>query len=313
MGYKELITLMMRPDKEYLLNMGSGKLSKAFKISRQEVIDAKKEVRESLNRGETTSHGTRPNILILDIETAPIKAFVWRLWKQDVALSQIVSDWYMLTWSAKWLGEDSIMSQRLTGREAEAEDDSRILDTLWKLLDKADMIVAHNGNMFDIPKINSRFFMNGFPPPSPYKQIDTKVIASRQFGFSSNKLDALAGYIGIDHKMHTSFSLWSKCVSGDDEALEYMETYNVKDVEILEEVYIKLRPWIPNHPNVAVYSESIVPTCSVCGSTHLTFNDKYHYTNLGKYAVYTCECGAHNSQRTNLLSSEKRKSLLLKR
>lgn len=134
------------------------------------------------------------------------------------------------------------MSNVLTPEEVIKEDDSRIVKNLWKLLDEADIVIAHNGKRFDIPKINSRFILNGCPPPSFYKQIDTKEVASRNFGFSSNKLDALAGYFNIRHKDDTDFDLWVRCLKGDKKALQYMEKYNIGDIEILEKVYLKLRP-----------------------------------------------------------------------
>jgi hypothetical protein len=40
-------------------------------------------------------------------------------------------------------------------------------------MDEADIICAHNGDAFDIKKINSRLITNGFKPPSPFKTIDT--------------------------------------------------------------------------------------------------------------------------------------------
>ena len=42
-----------------------------------------------------------PNILILDVETAPLRGFIWQLWKQNVNIDQIISERFMLTWSAK--------------------------------------------------------------------------------------------------------------------------------------------------------------------------------------------------------------------
>ena len=112
----------------------------------------------------------------------------------------------MLSWSAKWL-DGKLQSAVLESKEVLKEDDGRIVKKLWKLLDEADIVIAHNGEKFDIPKINSRFIIHGLNPPKPYKQIDTKKVAAKQFGFSSNKLDALAGYFGFPLKKDTDFEL----------------------------------------------------------------------------------------------------------
>ena len=238
-----------------------------------------------------------PKILIMDLETAPIKAFVWRLWKQDVYIDQIISDWFLLTFSAKWLGSNEVISGRLTGKEALEESDYRIVKDLWNLIDEADIVIAHNGNSFDIPKMKARFAINGLPPTSFYQQIDTKVIAAKEFGFTSNKLDFLAQTFGISKKIHTEFELWARCMKGEDKALEEMETYNKHDVEILEEVYMKLRPYIKNHPNVTLYDDKVSHGCPTCGSEHLV-EEGFYYTSVGKFQVYRCEeCEALSRSR----------------
>lgn len=143
----------------------------------------------------------KPNILLLDIETAPIEAAVWGLWKQNVNIEQIKSEWFMLTWSAKWLFDDKIFSDKLTLEEVKTQDDKRISESMWKFIDYADVVIAHNGDGFDIPRLNTRFILNGIKPPSPYQAIDTLKVARKVFSFSSNKLDFIARQLGIEGKM----------------------------------------------------------------------------------------------------------------
>lgn len=251
-----------------------------------------------------------PKILILDIETSPLKAYVWKRWKENISLDQTISEWFMLCWSAKWLFSAETMSCSVTPEDVLKEDDSRILKPLWELLNTADIVITHNGDKFDLPKINSRFLLNNLPPTTPFHSIDTKKVACNQFGFSSNKLDALAGYFGIEHKLDTDFNLWKRCLEGDKEALNYMEIYNVKDVEILEEVYLKLRPWIKNHPNIGNFIDSDELVCSNCGSKHIEDTGEYYYTNTNKYNIYRCkECGAISRSRTPI--KNKKKKMLL--
>lgn len=234
-----------------------------------------------------------PRILLLDIETSPTQAFIWKFWKENVNIDQVISDWFMLSWAAKWLGDSKVMSSSVTSIEAISQDDSRLCAELWMLLDAADIVVAHNGNAFDIPKIQSRFLINGFNPPSAYRQIDTLVIAKQQFGFSSNKLDFIARLFNIEGKYKTGFELWSRCYAGDSEALIEMERYNAHDVEILEKVYLKLRPYVKGHPNLNMYNDSSEITCPICNSTHLTLEeDKFFYTQSSKFPLYRCmDCG----------------------
>lgn len=245
---------------------------------------------------------SKAKILILDIETAPIKALVWRVWKENIAMDAIKSDWFILTWAAKWLNEKKIFGERLISAEVKKENDKRIIKPLWLLFDEADIIIAHNGNNFDIPKINSRFFLNGLPPPSPYVTIDTLKIAQKQFAFTHNKLDYLARLFGLGQKIKTDFNLWVKCLEGEEKALAFMLKYNKKDILLLEEVYLKFRGWIKSHPNLNIF-QGTQNTCSNCGSLNIYQKGKYT-TNLSKFATYVCrDCGAFSRASKKMLTS----------
>src|ERR1035437_10416966 len=78
---------------------------------------------------------TGPKVLIFDIETAPIIAHVWGLWENNVGLNQIVSDWHVLSWSAKWLDDPSTKVMYDDQRGAKnIEDDKRLLQSLRNLV-----------------------------------------------------------------------------------------------------------------------------------------------------------------------------------
>lgn len=253
-----------------------------------------------------------PKVLVFDIETSPLKAFVFQksVWKTNVTDDQVISEWFMLCWSAKWLFDGEIMSDRLTGKEAIKEDDKRIVKSLWELLDEADIVIAHNGDSFDIPNMNTRFVVQNFFPPSPYQTVDTKSVAKKQFGFTHNSLDALCKQFGLGEKKQTDFELWKNCVDGDDEALQYMQEYNIDDVKLLEELYLKLRPWIKGHPNLGLYIDIDEPVCPNCGSRELQYIGKYHYTSVNKFPLVRCECGAFGRIRKSEMSPEVKKNLL---
>ena len=255
-----------------------------------------------------------PKILLVDIETAPILGNVWSLWQNDVALNQIEKDWHILSWSAKWLADSPDEVMYMDQRNAKkVEDDKKLLEGIWKLLDEADILITQNGKSFDCKKLNARFILNGMKPPSSYRHIDTKIIASRVFAFTSNKLEYMTDklctkYKKLKHSKFSGFSLWSECLKGNKEAWEEMEKYNKYDVLSLEELYHKLIPW-DNSINFNVYNEDLINVCS-CGSIKLK-NKGYHYTNTGKFEKFVCQdCGKEHKGKTNILSKEKKKSLL---
>ena len=284
---------------DYLVKNGKDKswdeLAERFSVTSGEAARA-------IWRKYRKRHGTSKSnvkILLLDIETAPVKAYVWRLWKQDIYIDQIISEWFMLTWSAKWLFDDEVFSNRLSKEEVLVENDKRIVENLRELLQKADIVIGHNCKSFDVPKINARMLIHNLAPTTFYHQIDTKEVACKQFGFSSNKLDALAHQFGFEPKKKTDFSLWVKCLAGEDESLRYMEEYNRHDVELLEEVYLKLRPWIKNHPSLSLYGELNNKSCTNCGSEELT-PEGHYYTTTGKFVTHRCSCGALSRERVGV-------------
>jgi len=291
---------------------GAGSISRQLKVSRGDVYEAKRLARELIKNGVTIDIPTKvPKILLLDIETSPLKAYVWSRWKQNIYLEQTVSEWFMISWSAKWAGSAEMYSRVLSPDAIKNEDDSGIIKELWQLMDEADIVIGHNSIKFDVPKINSRFIMAGLNPPSTYIQVDIKQVAAKTFGFSSNKLDALAGYFNIPLKYDTDFQLWVDCLNGDRDALKRMELYNRHDVEILEEVYFKLRPWIKNHPNMSLYYDDDNMRCTSCGSTEVKeIPDKYYYTTVGAYPVYRCKCGALSRGRKTVIPKSKNKNTL---
>jgi uncharacterized protein YprB with RNaseH-like and TPR domain len=291
-------------EKPYAREMGAGKLSKWFECDRETVYKAKEIIKRSKVK--------LPKILILDIETTPLEAYVWQtqVWKARVNDEAVISRWFMLTWSAKWLFSAETMSMRLNAVEVEAEDDSRIVAGLWKVLNEADIIIAHNGDSFDVPNMNTRFIVTGLPPTKPYQTIDTLRIAQKQFGFAHNSLAALARVFNLEGKAESGYALWKRCKKGDEDALEAMEAYNRQDVSVLEEVYLKMRPWIKGHPNLALYMELDEPVCRNCGSTNLKETGEHQYTSTGRYALLRCNCGAYGRLRSTNYPKEKRKFIL---
>jgi DNA polymerase elongation subunit (family B) len=232
-------------------------------------------------------------VLLFDIETAPMEVYVWGLkYNNYISPENVIKDYSVLCWSAKWLFESNVMWQRVTGQEAIVRDDKSILEKMWHLLDEADIVIVQNGKKFDIPKLNTRFLKAGFPPPMYYQVIDTKEIMSKNFGFSSNKLDYVNQFLGIDGKTEMVFDDWIQCVRGSEKHLQKMVDYNKDDVLIMEELYLKLRPWIPSHANLGIYSDTDALCCPNCESKELNWTGAY-VTPLGMYEAFRCfECGA---------------------
>jgi len=254
-----------------------------------------------------------PKILLFDVETVMMESYIWHGgYKQIIQDNQIIKDWNIVAWAAKWIFSPNIISDVQTPKEAVNRDDNRLLKGIWNLIDEADILVAHNGDRFDIRKVNARFIEFGFLPPSPYRSIDTLKIAKKHFAFSSYKLSYLCKIFNIGGKLETGgYDLWKDCLRGDSEALRHMSKYNIQDVNLLEEVYLKFRPWIKSHPNLALYMEVDEEVCSNCGSVDLIDKGKYYTTNVNLYKSLCCEnCGNWVRRRHSEISKERNKYIL---
>jgi len=251
-----------------------------------------------------------PRILFLDIETIPLTAFAWGLWDQTISLNQIKKDWKMVCWAAKWKGEDKIISKVLEGKGS----DKSLIKPLWQMVDEADILVGHNIDRFDLPKINARFIANGFKPPTRCKTIDTLKIAKQRFAFTSNKQEYLAKHLACeqlksDHSEFPGFELWSEFMKGNKRAIREMRKYNEQDVATLEAIYDKLMPWYKTTINFNVYNTVDNGITCQCGSTSFKKNGTVE-KGLGLYQRFLClKCRHETRDGINLLTKEKKKSL----
>lgn len=202
----------------------------------------------------------KPRILFIDIETSANLGYVWQKWETNVI--EFAKEWQILSVAWKWNSEKT---QSLSMGDVSSKDDKPIVCHIWKLFQESDIIVAHNGDSFDIKKCKARFVFHKLKPCKRLSTIDTKKVAKNGFSFNSNSLDDLGKHLGVGRKVkHEGFSLWLKCMAGDKRALDKMAKYNRGDVDLLYKVYKRLRPWIQNHPSLAAIKESV--GCPNCGS-----------------------------------------------
>lgn len=225
-------------------------------------------------------------ILLLDIETAPNRAYFWGgTWKVNINPDWIDADGYVLCWTAKWLGEKEAIFHRLTNKKHKT-----LLDPIHRLLSEAHAVVHYNGTSFDIPTLNKEFLTHGFTPPSPYKQVDLLLTMREGFRFPNNKLDYICKTLSLGEKLrHEGPQLWMKCMDNDPEAWSKMEEYNRRDVDLLEKLYQRLLPWIKKHPNRAAMAGMEI--CPSCGSHDIKRDGSYLASQL-RYEQYQCgDCG----------------------
>lgn len=234
-------------------------------------------------------------VLILDIETSPIDAYVWHLFGDYLQIDRINSPTRMLSWAAKWEFSDEV----LYASEREHSHEDMVLE-VYDLVNAADAIVHYNGTQFDMKHLNREFVELGLAPPEKYKNIDLMRVIKSQFKFPSNKLDYVAGVLLGEHKMETGgFGLWRRVLEGDPTAWKLMEDYNIEDCLLTERLYHRVQGWIPGHPNRALWIEDQEsPICPNCGSRHVVKKGVERPARVNAYQRYKCsDCGANSRGR----------------
>lgn len=236
-----------------------------------------------------------PRVLLFDTENAPNASWTWGKWEQNVI--EFSEPWYFLSFAYKWLDQKKVTVKSLRdypGYDPTKPCDKALCEDLHKVLDDADYVIAHNGDKHDLRKARARFVKHGLTPPSPFKSIDTLKIARRYFQFDSNSLDDLGQYLGVGRKIaHTGKHLWFGCMRGDPKSWGVMEKYNSGDVALLERIYLRLRPYAANHPDLTFISrERACPSCQSPKIQQRGFN----MTKAGRKPRMQCQsCGAWSS------------------
>jgi DNA polymerase elongation subunit (family B) len=229
-----------------------------------------------------------PRILTLDIETAPMLAYTWGLFDQNIGISQIVEPTRVICWAAKWRGAKKVyFASEHGGSRAD------MVGEIHDLMSNADIVQHYNGTTFDMPHLRREFKGFDLGPNKPVQEIDLYRLVRSRFKFASNKLDYVAQALGVGGKVsHTGFDLWRKCLDGDDKAWALMEKYNKNDVVITEDVGEEVRPFAKTHPHMGLFGLSGRDSCSNCEGTDLEKRG-YAYTGQSVFQQYKCrQCGA---------------------
>lgn len=165
----------------------------------------------------------------------------------DIESSNLSSDFgTVLCYAIKH--DKGVISNRLTTKEIkEGIYDKRLLSDLCKDLRKFDRIITWYGYKFDIPFVRSRAILHKLNFPL-YKEVchtdayqKAKILIRT---LHSKRLGVVAGFYGIKAKEHPlNPTVWLRCLSGDIDALEFVQTHCNEDVASLEKVWKRLMPY----------------------------------------------------------------------
>lgn len=264
-----------------------------------------------LNASLSTGPKAKAKVLFLDIETAPDVSVSFGRYNQNISQDAVLQDGgWLLSIAWAW-GDGEVQGKTLPETFAEFAEDEILVYKVWELIEQADIVVMQNGDKFDLPVIKARCVVHDLPPLKKVKTVDTLKIA-KSMKFPSNKLDSLGHMLGVGRKQgHSGISLWVSCLKGDGKALNEMLEYNKQDVELLRDVYHKLKAWDSKAPNMGLYEESDNVVCRVCGSHDVSPTANQVHAGASLYSEVICnDCGARSRFRTANTTKSKRQALL---
>ena len=166
-------------------------------------------------------------------------------------------------------------------------NDHYVVEWASKQAAKADYIVTHYGDRFDIKFLQSRLLYHGLDPLPLPKCLDTWKMSRSTLKLHSNRLASIAAFIGAGNKTPLSGPIWIRAMSGHVPSINYVVKHCEQDVLVLEAVYNKLRRLDGCHPNVQVFYGK-PDGCPRCGSEHLE-SKGYRATQLYVYQKFFCK------------------------
>jgi len=240
--------------------------------------------------------------LFYDIETSFCEGHFWRPgWGVNIMPHQIMKHAQIISVSWKWEGESDVHH---LDWGLNKQCDKQLVKKFIKVLDKADEIVAHNGDRFDIKWIRTRAVFHNLQMKYTYNSIDTLKLCKKYLTLPSNKLSEVAKYFNLQNKRDAGgIQTWIDIIFGKSrKALDHMHYYCDGDVETLEQVYNKLRPYVLHKINYAVLRGGEKFECPSCGKLP---HYKTTYTTAAGTVQHYMQCSDRKECRTTFKINNK--------
>lgn len=264
-----------------------------------------------------------PRILIYDIETTPLKGWLWRcgdITMRHAQLDVAYNEYGIICIAYKWLGDN----------KTHILSDENMIVEFDKVVKQAEVTLGKNSDRFDVKHINTQRLMQNLPPCPEWMDTtdDLEKQLRKYFVFPSMSLDYISNLFGQGGKVKMEFQDWidianynqfdriqqvlhpilgvfsrisilkeaiAKILYKDShvnivkkglKAFKKMLYYNKKDVDDTEAALIRVLPHIKLKYNHSVRKEC--RCCITCGSTQITA-DKVIHKGKTRYQQFHCE------------------------
>lgn len=219
-------------------------------------------------------------ILIWDIETRGLQADYGSI--------------FCIGW--KWYGEKTVHVKSihdLPGKHL-LDDTELVKWFIEEVWNKADIAVGWYSSGHDEPFLRTRAIIHGLEAPKTVTTLDLWGKVWKRFKFSKNSLDNVTRHLKLGNKWYNPPEDFEKVLYGDKSAMKRIVKHCRVDVEITEEAYERLKPYILTHPRVTHDAWK----CRVCAGENLQRRGYKFSANKGKQIQVRCnDCGAWDAKR----------------
>lgn len=236
----------------------------------------------------------KPRVLLVDVETKPVKVWAWRTGKQYVNHSNIVEGekFDIICICYKFAGEKTVKSLDWGN---DKQDSRKMIEKFGRVVEKADVVIGHNGDNFDIKQINTQRLMHNLPPINWPTSEDTLKMLRKKFYLTSFSLQYVSELLFGAKKDPMCFQDWVDVVDNKDpKALKKMIKYCKKDVLLLEKVWERCYKYLDNKAHRgAMVGNDPKTSCEKCGSQELTKLRDVKFTRTTKKFKFACDDCKH--------------------
>jgi uncharacterized protein YprB with RNaseH-like and TPR domain len=125
-------------------------------------------------------------------------------------------------------------------------NDKHTVEQISRELQKHDVLVAHNGNRFDVPFLRTRCLRWDLPTFPAMKLVDPMRIFFNKFRLRRNSLANISDYLGVKaRKTPLDMSVWMDAMqNGTIASMDLIVEHCMADVDVLEAVLNKVMPFV---------------------------------------------------------------------
>lgn len=251
----------------------------------------------------------KPKILFYDIETSPLKAWIWQTGKQHVGQNQLAEghDRYdIITLCYEW--NDSPFKGQLDW--GTKKNSRKMVEKFTALCDQADIIIGKNNKRFDDKHLNTLRMLHGLPGRADLlsKVDDLESQLRKHFYLPSFSLDHISKTLGFKGKDSMCFQDWIDIMEGTPEvaakSLKKMKKYCSKDVSDTKKIWNYCQSHFSPKLNMSAFNGDM--SCIHCGSHDVIKNGtKWKGKTLHqRYQCNSCHshAGNHPMNRPGILT-----------